>query len=279
MKVFDFRSRPPYKKFAENFLYSKESLEHFYKQFGFSSNPSAEQRSMKLFMEEMDTSGVEKAVVPLRKWNSDLSNDILVDMMNDYPDRFYGFANIDPRISGYSDAMKELDTYVLNGPCIGANFEPVQSDTPKKVNDEYFYPLYETLQKNNVVTMITFGGNGYPNLDYNNPKYIDQVAKDFPDLKIVLSHGGWPYVTEVCSVAYNRPNLYLAAGGYVINTPGCNDYIMAANYYLQDRILYASIYPLVSIPFSVQYYLQCGIKEEALEKVMYKNAMNLLGLA
>ena len=100
----------------------------------------------------------------------------------------------------------------------------------------------------------------------------------FPKLKIGLAHGGWPYVTEICQMAVNRGNLYLAPDFYMIESPGQADYIMAANCLLKDRLMFASAYPLMPLKESSEYYMNSGIKEEILPKVMYQNAAEFLNL-
>ena len=36
----------------------------------------------------------------------------------------------------------------------------------------------------------------------------DDVARDFPNLKINLSHTGWPWTAELCSMLWRHPNVY-----------------------------------------------------------------------
>ena len=79
-------------------------------------------------------------------------------------------------------------------------------------------------------------------------------------------------------MAVNRGNLYLAPDFYMIESPGQMDYVIAANCLLQDRLMFASAYPLMPLKESSEYYRNSGIKEEVLPKVMYQNAAAFLGL-
>ena len=40
------------------------------------------------------------------------------------------------------------------------------------------------------------------------PMLVDDVAIDFPDLKINMSHTGWPWTGEFCSMIWRHPNVY-----------------------------------------------------------------------
>ena len=83
----------------------------------------------------------------------------------------------------------------------------------------------------------------------------------------------------MCQLAVNHNNLYLAPDFYLIESPGAADYITAANYLLQERLMFASAYPLMPLKEASAYYMNCGISEEALPKIMYENAVEFLGLS
>ncbi len=51
-------------------------------------------------------------------------------------------------------------------------------------------------------------------IDHVAPRYIDIVARDFPELKIVVSHGGYPWVNEMINVAQRNANVYLDLSEY-----------------------------------------------------------------
>jgi predicted TIM-barrel fold metal-dependent hydrolase len=50
--------------------------------------------------------------------------------------------------------------------------------------------------------------------DLGHPRHIDQIACEFPDLKILMSHAGYPWVLEACLVAWRHPNVYLELGAH-----------------------------------------------------------------
>lgn len=277
MKIIDMRVRAPFAAYRNSNLYSNLSnsadgrggARHYM------IPPSAKKFSMELLIQEAQEADVEKMVVPVRK-SLDGNNEDLVKLINDYPQHIIGLAGID--VSNIAAAMAEIERFVTNGPCQGIILEPGQDKVPWMVNDSRVFPIYAYCQTQGIPIFMTYGGIMTPSIRYYAPEPLDDVLGAFPKLKIGLAHGGWPYVTEVCQMAVNRGNLYLAPDFYMIESPGQNDYVLAANYLLRDRLMFASAYPLMPLKESSAYYMASGIKEDVLPNIMYHNAVAFLGL-
>lgn len=276
MKIIDMRVRAPFKAYEGSNIYQVGPDGHGGAR-GWLLPPSVREFSMDLLVKEADEAGVEKLVVPVRK-SLDGNNDDLVDLIAKYPDKVIGMAGIDVNSLNIGDAIAEVEKYVVNGPCTGIILEPGQDKTPWMVNSVRVFPLYDYLQEKKIPIFMTYGGIQTTSLRYYAPEPLDDVLGAFPDLKIGLAHGGWPYVTEVCQMAVNRGNLYLAPDFYMIESPGQNDYVLAANCLLKDRLMFASAYPLMPLKEASEYYMQSGIKDEVLPNIMYNNAADFLGL-
>jgi len=67
--------------------------------------------------------------------------------------------------------------------------------------------------------------------------YMDEVAADFPDLKIILAHPVLPWQEEALSVATHKPNVYIDLSGW---SPKYFPPIMVRyiNSILQDKMLF-----------------------------------------
>ena len=46
------------------------------------------------------------------------------------------------------------------------------------------------------------------------PSAIDRLAADFPSLKIIMAHPGWPWVEETTAVALHKGNVYWEMSGW-----------------------------------------------------------------
>ena len=160
----------------------------------------------------------------------------------------------------------------------GIVMEPGLTKTPMFVEDERIFPLYERCQALGVPVMLMVGSNCGPGIEYSKPEHAERVAKAFPKLNIILSHGGWPWVTEAIHVAYRYKNVYLLPDLYQFNGPGSGEYLAAANYILRDQMLFGSAYPYVSLREAVDYFLEGRLRPVAQPAFLAGNARRILEL-
>lgn len=273
----DFRVRPPVPSYKSAEFYTNiADVSQRAARFGAEISPCAKTFSMDDLIKEMDECGVEQAVIPIRKGCGGNNEDLLY-LHENWPNRFTGLAGIAP-LMGLDKAFAEIEQYVKHGSCAGIALEPAFDPEPWFVDDERVFPLYEKCQAEDIPVVFTFGGIFTPGLKHYLPLAMDTVAATFPKLNIALSHGGWPFVTEVCQLAFNRGNIYLAPDMYMLNAPGSSDYIAAANGILYDRMIFASAAPIISIRDAERHYRTCGVKEKFLPYLMEQNARRFLHL-
>jgi predicted TIM-barrel fold metal-dependent hydrolase len=117
-------------------------------------------------------------------------------------------------------------------------------------------------------------------LSYGSPTPVYKVAKDFPKLKIIVSHAAWPNIMQMMEVAFIRDNVYVSPDLYMngINTPGAHEYIKAAQFFLGDRLLFGTAYPSRPLKESVAAFLEWKLPAELQEKILYRNAARLFRL-
>ena len=274
MMIIDFRNRPPYASIAQSILYDRSRREKMAPRFGMHLAPSVLDKSMVLWERELAEAGIDRAVALIRRATG-MRNDDLADLIAAYPEKVIGLVGIDPEEG--EEALEDIDRYVLGGLAAGIVMELGKCRTPLMADDERLYPLYEKCQAAHISVTLGFGGFVAPNYPYFDPMSIWRLTRDFPDLSVILAHGGWPYVNEICHVAYQRPKLYLSPDIYAMNIPGADGYIAAANYLLPDQIIFGSAYPIVSMQEAVAYYRN-RLSAEAFPKVMGLNALRALGL-
>jgi uncharacterized protein len=278
MPVIDFRLRPPLGGFLDMIMYANAARrDRLTRMHGFEPAPSAQQRSMPLLLKEMDRAGITMGVVVGRLSTAfgSVSNDDVAGIVAAYPGRFVGAASIDP--SSRSGALAEISRAVAAGFRI-INIEPASYPTPMLADDRRLYPVYAHCEALRVPVIIMAGGSAGPDLGYTEPVHLDRVAADFPSLRIVVSHGGWPWVHQVLHIAYRRPNIYVSPDQYLANMPGMNDYVSAADGFLSDRFLYGSSYPFTPADKYAEWFRALPIRPESMEKALFRNAAELLGL-
>lgn len=275
MKVIDFRFRPH----TPDVMAIGQSK--MFKALCDSINFSAKKtQPLEEIVEDMDRHGIEKAVILGRdaettyQWKG--SNDGVASFVNQYPDKFIGFAGLDPH-KGMA-AVRELSRSVNELGLKGASIDPYLAQI--YVNDAKYYPIYAKCCELNIPIVITTGpASLVPNavIDHVAPRYIDFVARDFPELTIIVSHGAYPWVNEMITVAQRNANVYFDMSEYEF-FPMAEAYVQAANTIISDKLLFASAHPFVDFKDALQSYQKLPFTDEVREKVMYKNAARILGL-
>src|SRR5690606_22224905 len=115
-------------------------------------------------------------------------------------------------------------------------------------------------------------------LKYCDPVHLDDVAVDFPDLAIVMAHGGRGFWYQACAtLAALHENVYIDVTGLVPSRllehfPDLER--------LADRVVFGSDWPAMpkSVAHNVRAIAGLGLSDEALEKIFRRNAARLLGL-
>lgn len=278
--VIDFRVRPPYGSFLNAVPYKDMVRTEFVcKQMGVYLPNAAKEKSVELMIREMDEAGITKAVIPARKTNPSfgiVKNEDVGLFLEVYPERFIGFMGVDPH-DGES-ALEEIYFRIVDGPFTGIIMECGMVQPPLYADAPEVFPIYELCQSRNIPVILLNGANAGPDISYSAPISVDHVAAAFPKLKIIVSHGGWPWVTEMLHVAWRRPNIYISPDMYMVNFPGWQDYVTAANYVLRDRFLFGTAYPFVPFKEGIRFLETCGVMKERIPDILYYNAARLLNL-
>ena len=284
--IIDFRVRPPYKSFLDSWIFRKRdpnpspvtiSPLHI----GLERYRSFEERSMPLFIDEMDEAGIDKGVIMGRQSApayGSVPNSEVAELTKEFPDRFIGFGGVIG--TDVPAAMTEIDRIVDYG-FKGVCFDNGWADPPLYDDDERLFPLYQKCSDLGLIASITSSIFIGPDLTYSMPVHIQRVAAAFPKLQITVPHGGWPWTTQMCAVAFQHRNVNLVPDFYffVPNTPGADEYLKAANYYLQHRLLHASSYPVRPLKQSVEQFKALAFeKDETRQLCLGRNAARLLGL-
>lgn len=286
MKIIDFRCRPPYGNMLKDWIFSLEDkpgnpgLAAKYASLNMKLPKSLLAKSMDMFLDECGRAEIEYCVVPLRKLPTQ-SNEDLSSLLREYPDKFIGMAGIQPIQDGISASLSQIEKYALNGPCMGIYMEPGLDPQPWEADNPAIFPVYEFCESHDLPVCLLFGGNFHrkdsPPYDLYAPGHIEILAHRFPSLRIMLSHACWPFSTHACAIALNLENVWLSPDGFMLDHPGGQDYVVAANYRLQNKMVFGSLYPGLPLDYAVQ---RCKnlLRPEVWNKFFHENAARFLKL-
>jgi uncharacterized protein len=209
-------------------------------------------------------------------------NDFVAETVMAHPDAFMGFGIIDPWEGEVARReivrIKELG---LQG--IGELNPARQHFYP---NDRRFYPLWEEAERQGLPVLFHSGyaaaGSGTPGgggvkLKYCQPLLLDDVAADFPDLKIICAHPSWPWTAESLAIARHKPNFYIDLSGWAPKYFP-EELVQQVNSMIPHKALFGSDAPSLPLDRWLKDFAELPIKDEVRPKIMLENAMKLFGM-
>ena len=211
-----------------------------------------------------------------------IRNEEIAGLARENADIMIPFASIDPH-KGRLGA-REARELIAEWGVKGFKFHPpMQGFTP---GDRMAWPLYEVIAEHKLPAVFHTGhsgmGTGMPGgggvrLKYGQPMLVDDVAVDFPDMKIILAHPSWPWTDESLSMALHKDNVFIDLSGW---SPKyfAPQIIQYANTQLKKKMLFGSDFPLIHPQKWLDAARQVGFKDEVLPGIMKDNAARLLGL-
>ena len=239
--------------------------------------------SIEAMIAKMDEAGVEKVfITQCKMWSYSQQVDVhgheargsRCSTPKRYPDRFVGLAGYNPfRIK---ESLQEIDRAVKEYGFKGVYIHIYGFDIP--LHDAKMYPLYAKCDELKIPVSLQVGHvlEAMPS-EHARPIYLDRIASDFPDLKIIGAHTGWPWVEELISVCYKWDNVYFGVDAWMPKymKPEIIHYINSRMG--QDRCLWGTN----GLPWkeSLDQWEEMKLREETKKKLLHDNAVELFGLS
>ena len=211
-----------------------------------------------------------------------LSSEEIIDGAARHNDILIPFGSVDPRAG--EAAVLQAQHLIEDCGALGLKFHPsLQAFRP---NDERFYPLYETLSELGAVALVHTGqtgiGAGLPGgrgikLRYSDPMLLDDVAADFPDLKIVMAHPGVPWADAAISVATHKANVSMDLSGWLPKYFPAQ-LVRQLSTLLRTKVMFGSDFPVITPDRWLQSFADLPVNDDAKPLIYKENAARLLGL-
>ena len=207
-------------------------------------------------------------------------HDYAGQLIKTYPDVILGaWVSMDPRHG--KEGLREYERCLRDLDMLGLLMNPAMINVaPTDPAYEGFYRLSAEARAPVLMAVgYTVEGAGLPGgagniLEYNHPRYVDEVAAKNPDLTIIAGRQAWPWVDEMIAVLLHKPNVWHELHGWSPKyfKPELKWDISRR---LKDKILFAADYPLIGYERLFRDWKSEGYTEEILEKVFHQNARAL----
>lgn len=225
----------------------------------------------------MDEAGVEKLMLAAwcRPEGWAISNEEVAVYTRAFPDRFVGVATVD--LSKPVAAVRELERAVQELGCKALRIVPWLWKLPP--NHRLYYPLYVKCIELDIPFCTQVGHTGplMPSETGRPVPYLDEVALDFPELRIVAGHIGHPWTDEMIGVAWKHDNVYIDTSAYLPRYYP-QQLLQFMQSYGADKVMFGSNFPQLSHSRCMTQVQELGLKPEVLDKFLSGNARRVFKL-
>ena len=241
--------------------------------------------------QHLESSGPAEAVLVLGFRSSlleaEIPNRFISEYVRAYPDRMIGFAGLDPTADGNPDELRRLrqeDNFagvVLSPACQG--FHPCDTRAMRiyELAEKLAMPVYFLYGEVLPVSAV---------LEFANPSSLDEVARGFPKLKLIISHLGFPWIEQSLALLSKHANIYADVAG-LTDKPwqAYRTLTLAYEYGVIEKLLFASDFPSYTVKAAAEALYNLNkitldsvlpaVPREQLRSIIERNSLELLGLS
>jgi predicted TIM-barrel fold metal-dependent hydrolase len=228
--------------------------------------------SLEQMIDEMDEAGVDFALlssgpaVPLAP---------VLAALDRWPERFAAVVWCDPT-DQLMAAVRQLEALVRNHNVVGFRLEPFLVWRPP--TDRVFYPIYAKCIELDIALAVQVGGTMplYPSRT-GDPMHIDDIALDFPELRIVCGHLGTPWIDQMLHVAQKHEHVYIDTSARLPKyfEP---QFLQFLKTYGRDKCIFASDWPILPFDRPLDQVESLGLSDEVKARFLGENAVHAFKL-
>jgi len=237
----------------------------------------ASELPLELTISLMDQANVSRGLI-CAWWSPDgplISNDEVAAFVQKYPDRLVGVASAN--LYRPMEAIRELRRCVRELGFKALRIVPWLWNLPP--TDRRYYPLYAECVDLDIPFCCQVGHTGplCPSEPGRPIPYIDEVALEFPELKIVCGHIGYPWTTEMIAVATKHENVYIDTSAYVAKRfpPELVTYMQKNG---KKKVMFGTNYPMITAAMCLKDLDALQLTEEVKKLFLSENAVRVFGL-
>lgn len=221
-----------------------------------------------------------------RYLEAEIPNRYVADYVRRNPTKMVGFAGIDPTDPQWRDELEQAqDELRLKGVTISPSMQDYHPCDTRAME------LYEQCAHRGMPILFQQNHRSPAGkMEYSRPVLLDNVAREFPKLRIVIAHMGYPGIDETVVLLGKHEHLYAEISG-LLDFPwtSYNALLTAYQYGVMDKLLFGSDFPFkapaacIEALYSINQVSQgtnlTAIPREHLRGIIERDALTLLGIA
>jgi hypothetical protein len=214
-------------------------------------------------------------------------NEVVAEYVAAHPDRMIGVAAIDPTDPDAARLGEQLlERPVFRGLTIspaGQDFHPADSRA---------MAVYELANERGVPVFLQQGTHFHPRsrMEYARPLLLDEIAREYPDLTLVIASMGHPWIEEGIALIGKHPRVFADIAGLLRRSwQAYNAMVLAHQFNVTDKILFGSDFPFYNAADAIKSVYRMHemtqgtnlpiVPREKLRSIVERDAIAALGIA
>jgi len=241
--------------------------------------------SLEKMIDDMDEAGIQHGFLVAAKAGRvglpacyHMPPEIVAKAVDRYPDRFFGLLGIDP-FTGM-DGVRALEDAVTNMGFIGAHLYPHWFDLAP--NEARYYPFYAKCIELDIPIQMQVGQSLIYSKQHRcrsvgRPIYLDDIACDLPELKLIGTHVGIPWHDEMIAMSWKHENVYICTDAH---SPKYwpESVVKYLNSYGQDKVIFGSDFPVLRFKRTLEEIDEFDLKPQVRRKFLRDNVIKIYNL-
>lgn len=221
-----------------------------------------------------------------RYLRAEIPNRFVADYCQRNPEKLIGFAGIDPT---ERTAVIELKIAREELRMRGVTMSPASQDFHP--TDTGAMQVYEEAERLGMPILFHAGGRftDQSKLEFARPYLLDEVARSFPRLRLVIAQLGQPFIDETICMLAKHPNVFADVSGLLSRPWQAYNAMVDANQAgVIDKLLFGSDFPYTSATecierlYSLNQIVQGTnlpvVPRESLRGIVERDTISILGL-
>ncbi len=204
-----------------------------------------------------------------------------------HPDKLIGVAGIDP--TNLEEALAELELAHDKLGMKAITVSPAAQDFHPA--DSRAMQVFAEAARMGMPVLVDHGHFRVASkMEFARPVLLDEVARELPQLKLVISHMGYPWVDECIVLLGKHPNIYADISS-LLHRPwqAYNALMSACQYGVIDKLLFGSDFPYTSATAAIESLYRINqlvtgtnlptVPRTQLAAIVERDTLGLLGIA
>lgn len=203
-----------------------------------------------------------------------------------HPESLIGFLSVDPTQDHW---QRELEHGHQSLGLRGIKLLPMYAGFHP--NDRSLDPLWSYAQSHHLPVLLHTGTTfvSQAPLEYTLPRHLDDVARRFPEVRIIMAHLGHPYEGECVVTIRKHPHVYADISALHYRPFQLYHSLMLVQEYgVWDKVLFGTDYPFTTVDDTIRGLGQLNtmlagtnlprLDENQIERMIYRDSLKIFGL-